>query len=59
MKIQINEVWNNSGKSVELAVIEAVGNPRLAVLDWIKTNRPDLSLADSIYSHGFHAKEVT
>lgn len=58
MRIQINEVWNDAGKSVELAVITAVGNPHRAVYDWISTNRPDLSLANGLFSHGFHAKEV-
>lgn len=58
MRIQINEVWNDSGKSVELAIIEPVGSPFLAVQTWIATNRPDLECAMSIYAHGFHAVEV-
>ena len=58
MKIQINEVWNSTGKSVELAVIEASGNPRRAVYDWIAANRPDLDMATALYSHGFHAQEI-
>lgn len=55
MKIRISEVWNSTGSTVELAVIEAGSNPRAAVYNWIETNRPDLTLADTVYAHGFHA----
>lgn len=58
MKIQINEVWNDTGKSNKLAVIEVNGNPKLAVWDWIEANRPDLSLDTGLFAHGFHAQQV-
>ena len=59
MKIQINEVWNQTGKSEELTVIEVNGTPsdcRSAVRDWIDNNRPDLQLASGLYDHGYHAR---
>lgn len=60
MKIRISEVWNNEGRSVELAVIEVkhVRDAALAVLRWIGAHRPDLQMADSIDAHGFHAVDV-
>jgi hypothetical protein len=57
MKIQINEVWNKEGKSVELAVIEPIENPGMAVHYWIRANRPDLHLA-GLNDHGFHAIQI-
>ena len=60
MKIQINEVWNNNGRSLKLAEIE-VTNPAIArtqVNMWIRANRPDLSVATGLYQHGFHAVAV-
>lgn len=59
MRILINEVWNAEGRTVELARIEANGNPRAAVYEWIRANRPDLDLATTIDAHGFHAVAVT
>lgn len=61
MKVQINEVWNGEGRSERLAVIDIpVGlNPRHVVYDWIAANRPDLTLATSIFSHGYHAEAVS
>lgn len=58
MKIQINEVWNDTGKSVELATVETFKHPYLTVVEWVRANRPDLSLADGLFSHGYHAKQV-
>lgn len=57
MKIRISEVWNASGRSVDLATIEVknVGVATLSVQNWIKNNRPDLGLADTIFAHGYHA----
>ena len=59
MKIRISEVWNRVGKSKELAVIESDNllGPS-AVRKWIRENRPDLTVAESIYAHGYHAVEV-
>lgn len=59
MRILISEVWNDTGKSVQLAVINGGHAPRLAVYDWITDHRPDLSLACTLYDHGYHAKETT
>lgn len=59
MHIQINEVWNRDGKTEELAVIEPDGNPFAAVRQWIAGNRPDLTLADGLYSHGYHAVQIS
>ena len=58
MKIRISEVWNLSGKTQEIGIIEAEGNPTRAVYDWIEKNRPDLSLANTVVAHGFHAKAI-
>lgn len=60
MKIQINEVWNADGKSKELAVIDVEGgrNPRVAVLDWIDANRPELTMALTLSDHGYHARQI-
>ena len=58
MKIQINEVWNDRGASKALAVIECNGNPYCSVRSWVAQNRPDLDLADGLFSHGYHAEEV-
>lgn len=60
MRIQINEVWNHEGRSKELAIIEASDNHKAfqVVYAWIDKNRPDLSLADSIDAHGFHARAL-
>lgn len=55
MKIQINEVWNAEGRSQELAIIQPIGSPFLAVMKWIEQNRPDLELALHINAHGYHA----
>ena len=58
MKILIQEVWNATGESKTLAVIETYSSwPNVAVTEWIKNNRPDLTLANGIYSHGFYASE--
>ena len=59
MTIQISEVWNYEGRSETLAIIETVDNPHLAVDDWINENRPDLTLARGLNSHGWHAKQIT
>lgn len=59
IQIKISEVWNGTGESETLAIIETT--PQLAkteVYQWINANRPDLSLARTIYAHGFHACEV-
>lgn len=58
MKIQINEVWNAEGRSEQLAVIEAVGNPYKAVRDWVATNRPDLVVSCGLFTHGYQAQEI-
>lgn len=58
MKIKINEVWNREGRTLELAIIETSGNPVLAIWDWITEHRPDLLLADTLYSHGYHAVQI-
>lgn len=61
MKIQIKEVWNSEGRSQKLAVIEVNGNQHDAiqsVWNWIRENRPDLSMADTIDAHGFHAVAI-
>ena len=63
MKIRISEVWNSECKSRELAVITVDTTPgkqvsnlcHQAVRSWISGNRPDLILANGIYSHGYHA----
>ena len=58
MKIKISEVWNNTGESKELAILNIESEPMRAVYNWIDENRPDLELADTFYSHGFHAIEI-
>lgn len=58
MQIKISEVWNESGKSEQLTVIEPTENPYLAVTGWIEKNRPDLRLASGLFDHGYHAVEI-
>lgn len=59
MKIRISEVWNYTGESKELAIIEAdVSMAAHVVIGWISVNRPDLELADTTSKHGFHAIAV-
>ena len=58
MTIQINEVWNDEGRSETLTIFDTNDNPHLAVHDWINENRPDLTLASDLNSHGYHAKQI-
>ncbi len=60
MKIKIEEVWNDTGKSQELAVLDIRPgiNPYTTVRNWIYENRRDLSLADGLFSHGYYAREI-
>ena len=60
MTIQINEVWNAEGRSEKLVAIETYYGqaPNIAVMLWIATNRPELTLANGLSSHGFHAVEL-
>jgi len=60
MKIEISEVWNSEGRQRLLATIDTdhKRHPKIAVWEWIAANRPDLSLANSISSHGYYAVSV-